>query len=94
MTLLSRAITQKISTPTNNCLRTLSNTKNQAVIHDGRVEIQTKNVGYGGNGNKNAVRQNKNQAANARNGQVQQIDESNQIVQRVLQTELNPRGAM
>nr|GEU71706.1 hypothetical protein [Tanacetum cinerariifolium] len=34
---------------------------------DGRVDIQTKNVGYGGNGNRNAGRQNKNQAANCYN---------------------------
>ncbi|GKF82418.1 retrovirus-related pol polyprotein from transposon TNT 1-94, partial [Tanacetum coccineum] len=88
-----RAITQKFSTPTNNRLRTSSNTRNQAVIHDGRVDIQTINVGYGGNGNRNAWRQNKNQVANARNGQVQQIDESNQIVQRVPRTDSNPGRA-
>ncbi|GKA94380.1 hypothetical protein Tco_0816418 [Tanacetum coccineum] len=40
---------------------------NQAVIQDGRVDIQTKNVGYGGNGNRNAGRQNTNQAFNAGN---------------------------
>ncbi|GJW78931.1 hypothetical protein Tco_0140613 [Tanacetum coccineum] len=50
MMLLARAITQKFSTPTNNCLHTSSNTRNQAVIQDGRVDIQTKNAGYGGNG--------------------------------------------
>ncbi|GKD42058.1 hypothetical protein Tco_1266703, partial [Tanacetum coccineum] len=38
----------------------------------------------------NAGRQNKNQAFNAGNGLNQQNDESNQIVQRVLRTELNP----
>ncbi|GJZ85165.1 hypothetical protein Tco_0650504 [Tanacetum coccineum] len=42
---------------------------NQAVIHDGRVGILTKNVGYGRNGKRNAGRQNKNQAVNAGNGQ-------------------------
>ncbi|GJR27239.1 hypothetical protein Tco_1103471 [Tanacetum coccineum] len=45
------------------------------VIHpssvDGRVDIQTKNAGYGGNGNRNAGRQNRNQAFNARNGLTQ-----------------------
>ncbi|GJV97520.1 retrovirus-related pol polyprotein from transposon TNT 1-94 [Tanacetum coccineum] len=58
---------------------------NQVVIQDGRVDIQTKNAGYGGNGNKNAGRQNRNQAFNAgiRN------DKSNQIVQRVSRTESN-----
>ncbi|GJY80713.1 hypothetical protein Tco_0493464 [Tanacetum coccineum] len=49
MMLLARAITQKFSTPTNNCLCTSSNIRNQAVIQDGRVDIQTKNAGYGGN---------------------------------------------
>ncbi|GKE63536.1 hypothetical protein Tco_1513903 [Tanacetum coccineum] len=56
MMLLAQSITQKFSTPTNNRLCTSSNTKNQAVIQDGRVDIQTKNAGYGGNGNKNAGR--------------------------------------
>nr|GEW87296.1 hypothetical protein [Tanacetum cinerariifolium] len=46
MMLLARAITQRYSTPTNNRLRTSSNTKNQAVIQDGRVNIQSNNVGY------------------------------------------------
>nr|GEV25072.1 hypothetical protein [Tanacetum cinerariifolium] len=32
---------------------------------DGRVDMQSKNVGYAGNGNRNAERQNRNQAANA-----------------------------
>ncbi|GKA79851.1 integrase, catalytic region, zinc finger, CCHC-type containing protein [Tanacetum coccineum] len=68
MMLLARAITQCYSTPTNNHLCTSSNTRNQAVIQDGRVDIQSKNVGYARNGNKNAGRQNRNQATNARNG--------------------------
>ncbi|GJS41309.1 integrase, catalytic region, zinc finger, CCHC-type containing protein [Tanacetum coccineum] len=46
-------ITQHYSTPTNNRLRTSSNTRNQAVIQDGHVDIQSKNVGYAGNGKKN-----------------------------------------
>ncbi|GJR01054.1 integrase, catalytic region, zinc finger, CCHC-type containing protein [Tanacetum coccineum] len=49
MMLLARAITQRYSTPTNNRLRTSSNTRNQAVIQDGRVDIQSKNVGYARN---------------------------------------------
>ncbi|GKB12959.1 hypothetical protein Tco_0846882 [Tanacetum coccineum] len=89
MMLLARAITQKFFTPSNNRLRTSSNTRNQAVIQDGRDDIQTKNAGYSGNSNRNAGRQNRNQAFNAGNGN----DESNQIVQRVLRTELNPRKA-
>ncbi|GJU79135.1 hypothetical protein Tco_1276205 [Tanacetum coccineum] len=79
MMLLARAITQKFSTPTNNRLRTSSNIRNQVVVQDGRVDIQTKNTGYGGNCNRNAGRQNRNQAFNARNGN----DDNNQIVQRV-----------
>ncbi|GJZ80833.1 hypothetical protein Tco_0645827 [Tanacetum coccineum] len=77
MMLLARAITQKFSTPTNSRLCTSSNKRNQAVIQDGRVDIQTKNADYGGNGNKNAWKQNMNQAFNAGNGN----DNSNQIVQ-------------
>ncbi|GJT91764.1 hypothetical protein Tco_1080609 [Tanacetum coccineum] len=34
---------------------------------DSRVDIQTKNAGYGGNGNRNVGRQNRNQAFNAGN---------------------------
>ncbi|GJX86113.1 hypothetical protein Tco_0336887 [Tanacetum coccineum] len=68
MMLLARAMTQKFSTPTNNHLCTSSNTRNQAVIQDGRVDIQTKNTGYGGNGNKNARRQSRNQVFNVGNG--------------------------
>ncbi|GJU06457.1 retrovirus-related pol polyprotein from transposon TNT 1-94 [Tanacetum coccineum] len=86
MMLLARAITQKFSTPTNNRLHTSSNTRNQAVIQNGRVDIQTKNAGYGGNGNKNAGRQNKNQAFNTGT----ENDESNRIVQRVSSTKSNP----
>ncbi|GJV36594.1 retrovirus-related pol polyprotein from transposon TNT 1-94 [Tanacetum coccineum] len=76
MMLLARAITQKFSTPTNNNFRISSNTRNQAVVQDGRVDIQTKNACYGGNANKNAGRQNRNPMFKARNGS----DESNQIL--------------
>ncbi|GJZ33460.1 hypothetical protein Tco_0578896 [Tanacetum coccineum] len=69
---------KKFSTPTNNRLRTSSNTRNQAVIQDGRVDIQTKNACYSGNSNKNARKQSRNQAFNAGNGN----DDSNQIIQR------------
>ncbi|GJQ98970.1 hypothetical protein Tco_0521955 [Tanacetum coccineum] len=67
MMLLARAITYKFSTPTNNRLRTSSNTRNQIVIQDGKVDIQTKNVGYGENGN--GGRQNMNQSFNVGNGE-------------------------
>ncbi|GJX28186.1 hypothetical protein Tco_0236265 [Tanacetum coccineum] len=79
MMLLARAITKKFSTPINNRLRTSSNTRNQAVIQDGRVDIQSKNVGYAINGNRNGGRQNKNQAANAGNGlKLKMLDVSEQ----------------
>ncbi|GJS22299.1 retrovirus-related pol polyprotein from transposon TNT 1-94 [Tanacetum coccineum] len=42
MLLLARAITQKFSTPTNNRLRTSSNTRNQAIIQGDRVNIQSR----------------------------------------------------
>ncbi|GKB65936.1 retrovirus-related pol polyprotein from transposon TNT 1-94 [Tanacetum coccineum] len=87
--LLARAITQKFSTPTNNRLHTSSNRRNQTMVQDGRVDIQTKNSGYGRNGNKNAWRQNRNQAFNAGNGN----DDSNRIVQHVPRTESTPRKA-
>ncbi|GJS26450.1 hypothetical protein Tco_0487070 [Tanacetum coccineum] len=74
MMLLARVITQKFSTPTNNRLRTSSNTRNQDVIHDSRVDIQTKNAGFGGNDNRTAGRQNMNQAFNAGSGSTQNND--------------------
>nr|GEV02046.1 hypothetical protein [Tanacetum cinerariifolium] len=67
----------------------LTTTMMLLVIQDGRVVIQTKNASYGGNGNKNAGRQSKNQAFNAKNGN----DDSNQIIQRVPRTESTPRKA-
>ncbi|GKE71992.1 retrovirus-related pol polyprotein from transposon TNT 1-94, partial [Tanacetum coccineum] len=86
MMLLTRAISQKFSTPTNNRLRIFSNTRNQAVVQDGRVDIQTKNASYGGNDNKNVGR-NRTQMFNAG-------DESNQIIQRVPRTECTPGKAI
>ncbi|GKB41123.1 integrase, catalytic region, zinc finger, CCHC-type containing protein [Tanacetum coccineum] len=44
MMLLARAITQRYSTPTNNRLRTSSNTRNQAVVQADRLDIQSRNV--------------------------------------------------
>ncbi|GKE54662.1 retrovirus-related pol polyprotein from transposon TNT 1-94 [Tanacetum coccineum] len=85
MILLARAISQKFSTPTNNRLYISSNTRNQAVVQDGRVDIQTKNAGYGRNANKNAGR-NKSQWFNIGNAS----DESNQIIQLVPRTESTP----
>ncbi|GKD74498.1 hypothetical protein Tco_1332780, partial [Tanacetum coccineum] len=82
--LLARAITQCYSTPTNIRLHTLSNTRNQAVIHDGRVDIQSKNVSYAENGNKNAGISNKNQIATIGNGMVQQIKANDEIIQQLI----------
>ncbi|GJU99784.1 hypothetical protein Tco_1329055 [Tanacetum coccineum] len=65
MMLLAREISQKFSTPTNNRLRISSNTRNQAVVQNVRVDIQTKNAGYGRNANKNTGR-NRTQGFNTR----------------------------
>nr|GFA10934.1 hypothetical protein [Tanacetum cinerariifolium] len=77
MMLLARAITQHYSTSTNNRLRTSSNTRNQAVIQDGRVDIQSKNVGYARNINRNARRQKRIPDTTAGNGMVQQMEANN-----------------
>ncbi|GJR03643.1 retrovirus-related pol polyprotein from transposon TNT 1-94 [Tanacetum coccineum] len=44
MMLLAREITQKFSTPTNNHLRTSSNTRNQAVIQDGTENDESNQI--------------------------------------------------
>ncbi|GJZ14517.1 integrase, catalytic region, zinc finger, CCHC-type containing protein, partial [Tanacetum coccineum] len=69
--LLARAITQHYPTTPNNLLCTSSNTRNKAFIQDGRVDIQSKNVGYVGNGGKNFGRIAVNQGNNVENGFVQ-----------------------
>ncbi|GJR02607.1 hypothetical protein Tco_0525591 [Tanacetum coccineum] len=48
MILLARAIAQRFFNPTNNRLRTSSNTKNQAIVQGDRVNIQSKNSGNDG----------------------------------------------
>nr|GEY89832.1 integrase, catalytic region, zinc finger, CCHC-type, peptidase aspartic, catalytic [Tanacetum cinerariifolium] len=48
MILLAQAITQYFSNPTNNHLRTSSNTRNQAIVQGDRVNIQSKNSGNNG----------------------------------------------
>ncbi|GJR26422.1 hypothetical protein Tco_1102654 [Tanacetum coccineum] len=48
MMVLARAITQPYSTPTNNRLHSSLNTRNQAVVQDDRVNIQSKNIGNDG----------------------------------------------
>ncbi|GJX24317.1 hypothetical protein Tco_0228762 [Tanacetum coccineum] len=46
MLLLAKAITQNFSNPTNNRLRALSNTRNQAIIQGDSVNIQSRNSGH------------------------------------------------
>ncbi|GJR35200.1 hypothetical protein Tco_1210884 [Tanacetum coccineum] len=60
---------------------------NQVMIQDGRMDIQSKNVGYDGNGNMYAGRTNSNQATNTGNGLVQKIKEYEHNVQRIPRTE-------
>ncbi|GKC75320.1 hypothetical protein Tco_1126094 [Tanacetum coccineum] len=48
MILLARAITRNFSNPTNNRLRTSSNTRNQAIVQGDRVNIQSRNSGNDG----------------------------------------------
>ncbi|GKB89478.1 retrovirus-related pol polyprotein from transposon TNT 1-94 [Tanacetum coccineum] len=48
MILLARVITQRFSNPTNNRLRTSSNTINQAIVQADRVNIQSRNSGNDG----------------------------------------------
>nr|GEU33071.1 hypothetical protein [Tanacetum cinerariifolium] len=50
--LLAQAITQNFCNPTNNHLRTSSNTRNQAVIQGDRVNIQSRNSGNDGRNNR------------------------------------------
>ncbi|GJV55877.1 retrovirus-related pol polyprotein from transposon TNT 1-94, partial [Tanacetum coccineum] len=54
MLLLAKAITQKISNPTNNRLRASSNTKNQAIIQGDIVNIQSMNSGNTGRNSRRA----------------------------------------
>ncbi|GKC39146.1 retrovirus-related pol polyprotein from transposon TNT 1-94, partial [Tanacetum coccineum] len=77
--ILARAITQNFSNPINNRLRISSNTRNQAIIQDDRVNIQSKNSG--------------NDGRNTRHSDVQkEVIESNNIqndagnIQRTLRT--------
>ncbi|GKB11819.1 retrovirus-related pol polyprotein from transposon TNT 1-94 [Tanacetum coccineum] len=91
MMLLAQTITQYILIPTNNHLRTLSNTRNQAMIQDGRVDIQSKNVGYAGNGSRNAGRIAGNQGTNAGNGFTQKNAAISENVQRNPRTTTNIR---
>ncbi|GJS13498.1 hypothetical protein Tco_0407970 [Tanacetum coccineum] len=68
MLLLARAITQNFSNPTNNRLRTSSNTKNQAIIQGDRVNIQSRNSGNTGRNTRRAyVQEEVVEGSNAQN---------------------------
>ncbi|GJR64711.1 hypothetical protein Tco_0010776 [Tanacetum coccineum] len=54
MLLLAQAITQNFSNPTNNRLSASSNTRNQAVVHGDRVNIQSRISGNIGRNNRRA----------------------------------------
>ncbi|GKG35559.1 retrovirus-related pol polyprotein from transposon TNT 1-94, partial [Tanacetum coccineum] len=54
MLLLATAITQNFSNQTNNRLRALSNTRNQAIAQGDRVNIQRRNFGNVGRNNQRA----------------------------------------
>ncbi|GKD56291.1 integrase, catalytic region, zinc finger, CCHC-type containing protein [Tanacetum coccineum] len=89
MMLLARAITQHFSTSTNNRLCTSSNTSNQAVIQNGRVDIQSKNVGCARNGSRNSRRIAGNEGNYVGNGFVQKNDGNAENVQRNPRTTAN-----
>nr|GEU74767.1 hypothetical protein [Tanacetum cinerariifolium] len=82
MMLLARAITQCYSNPTNNHLRTSSNTRNQAVVQVDRVNIQNKNVENGGR----FVRRSYNTQEELVESNNVQKETGNGNVQRTLQT--------
>ncbi|GJR64594.1 hypothetical protein Tco_0010659 [Tanacetum coccineum] len=71
MMLLAHVITQHYSTPINNHLRTSSNIRNQAYVQDGRVDVQSKNVGNVGTSGQNSRRVVGNQGNTAGNVYVQ-----------------------
>ncbi|GKA58126.1 hypothetical protein Tco_0757314 [Tanacetum coccineum] len=56
----------------------------------GRVDIQSRNARYAGNGNMNVGRTNRNQSANAGKGLVQKIKENEENVQRIPRTASTP----
>ncbi|GJR02237.1 hypothetical protein Tco_0525221 [Tanacetum coccineum] len=81
--LLGRAITQNFSNPTNNCLRTSSNTRNQTIIQGDRVNIQIRNSGNTGRNTRRAyVQEEVVEGSNAQN--------ETENVQRTLRTSIQP----
>nr|GEW21984.1 integrase, catalytic region, zinc finger, CCHC-type, peptidase aspartic, catalytic [Tanacetum cinerariifolium] len=73
MLLLAQAITQNFSNPTNNCLRTSSNTRNQAVIQGNWVNIQSRNSGNDRRNNRRAYVQEEVVEGSNEAGNVQRI---------------------
>ncbi|GJZ41611.1 gag-pol polyprotein [Tanacetum coccineum] len=68
MLLLARAITQKFSNPTNNRLRTSSNTRNQAIIQGDKGKIQQQDSGNTGRNTRRAyVQEEVVEGSNAQN---------------------------
>ncbi|GJY99759.1 retrovirus-related pol polyprotein from transposon TNT 1-94 [Tanacetum coccineum] len=68
MLLLAQAITQNFSNPTNNRLRTSSNTRNQAIIQGDMVNIQSRNLGNTGRNTRRAyVQEEVVEGSNAQN---------------------------
>ncbi|GJW83788.1 hypothetical protein Tco_0156933 [Tanacetum coccineum] len=68
MLLLARAITQNFSNPTNNHLRTSSNTRNQAIIQEDRLNVQSRNPGNTGRNTRRAyVQEEVVEGSNAQN---------------------------
>ncbi|GJY24342.1 hypothetical protein Tco_0398000 [Tanacetum coccineum] len=62
MMLLAKAITQHYSTPTNNHLHSSLNTRNQVYVHDGRVNVQSKNAGNAGKNTRRIAENSRNPA--------------------------------
>ncbi|GKF60362.1 hypothetical protein Tco_0177148, partial [Tanacetum coccineum] len=68
MILLARAITQRFSNPTNNRLRTSSNTRNQAIVQANKLNIQSRNSGnYGRNIRRSYVQEEVSEGTNVQN---------------------------
>ncbi|GJS91838.1 hypothetical protein Tco_0774474 [Tanacetum coccineum] len=88
MMLLAREITQRYYTPTNNHLRTSSNTRNQTIIQANHEDIQSKNVRSSG---QYVRRTTGNQGDVVRNVNVERHTRNVMNVQRILRTTANFR---
>ncbi|GKG05124.1 hypothetical protein Tco_0315511, partial [Tanacetum coccineum] len=89
MLLLAKSITQNFSNPTNNSLRSSSNTRNQAIIQGDRVNIQSRNSGNTRRNNRRAyVQEEVVEGMNAQEEVVEGMNAPNETgnVQRTLRT--------